>query len=100
MVPCCRDVWTKTPTAICSTSAFAASAFSRELSIVVNLVREALECQTAEHGPRRVPMDRFTFAIYYRAISEQRVIAAVAHQIASVRALAAPPARSGALRLS
>lgn len=62
-------------------SLFAASAFLRELSTAVNRIREAPErYPRAEHGTRRILMERFPFTLYYRTSQDRCIVVAVAHQ--------------------
>jgi plasmid stabilization system protein ParE len=62
-------------------SLFAASAFLRELSTAVNRIGEGpARYPAAEHGTRRILMERFPFTIYYRTMSDHCVVVAVAHQ--------------------
>jgi len=52
-------------------SVIAASAFLRELSLAIQRVREAPDRHPlAEAGTRRLPLDRFPFTIYYRAVKD------------------------------
>jgi len=62
-------------------SLFAASAFLRELSTSVNRIREApARYPRAEHGTRRILMERFPFRLYYRTGQDRCIVVAVAHQ--------------------
>ena len=62
-------------------SLFAASAFLREISTVVQRVRHAPDrYPSAEAGTRRILLDRFPFTVYYRAKGDTMTIVAVAHQ--------------------
>jgi plasmid stabilization system protein ParE len=62
-------------------SALAAVAFLRELSIAVDRIREApMRYAAAEHGTRRILLQRFPFTLYYRIAADVVTIVAVAHQ--------------------
>ena len=62
-------------------SLLAASAFLRELSTVMQRIRQTPHrYPAAEAGTRRVLLDRFPFTIYYRVRSDSINIVAVAHQ--------------------
>ena len=61
-------------------SLLAAAGFLHELTRAVNRIREAPHRYArAEHGTRRILLDRFPFSIYYRVTDEAVVIVAVAH---------------------
>jgi plasmid stabilization system protein ParE len=76
-------------------SLFAASAFLRELSTTVNRIREAPERNPrAEHGTRRILMERFPFTLYSRTGQDRCIVVAVAHQKTSARLLAVQIGRS------
>lgn len=62
-------------------SLLAASAFLRELSAAVQLIRQAPHrYPMAQAGTRRILLDRFPFTIYYRTKPDTVSIVAVAHQ--------------------
>ena len=62
-------------------SLFAASAFLREMSAVVQRIRQTPDrYPSAEAGTRRVLLDRFPFTVYYRVKADTVTIVAVAHQ--------------------
>jgi toxin ParE1/3/4 len=62
-------------------SAFAASAFLRELSTAVRRVREAPQrYPSADAGTRRIGLERFPFTLYFRVHVETVTVIAVAHQ--------------------
>ena len=62
-------------------SLFAASAFLREISTIVQRIRQAPDrYPSAEAGTRRVLLDRFPFTVYYRVKADTVTIVAIAHQ--------------------
>ena len=62
-------------------SLLAASAFLRELSVAVQRIQQAPQrYPIADAGTRRILLDRFPFAVYYRERSSALTIVAVAHQ--------------------
>lgn len=62
-------------------SIFAASAFTRELSLAVQRVAQAPNRHpAAEARTRKAVLDRFPFTLYYRAAPEVISVVAVAHQ--------------------
>ena len=62
-------------------SLLAGSAFLRELSVAVQRIRQAPNrYPSAEAGSRRILLERFPFAVYYRVTSDTLTIVAVAHQ--------------------
>jgi plasmid stabilization system protein ParE len=62
-------------------SMFAAAAVLRELSIATQRIREApMRYAPAEHGTRRILLERFPVTLYYRIREEVVTIVAVAHQ--------------------
>lgn len=62
-------------------SLVAASAFLRELSNAISLIREAPSRYPAtEWGARRILFERFPFTLYYKISDEVITVVAVAHQ--------------------
>lgn len=62
-------------------SLFAASAILREISTIVQRIRQAPDrYPSAEAGTRRVLLDRFPFTVYYRVKADTVTIVAIAHQ--------------------
>ena len=62
-------------------SPLSAAAFAQEVAAAVSRLAEApMRYPQAEHGTRRITLDRFPYTIFYRAGVEETVVVAVAHQ--------------------
>ena len=62
-------------------SPLSAAAFAREVAAAVSRLAEApMRYPQAEHGTRRISLDRFPYTIFYRVGVEETIIVAVAHQ--------------------
>ena len=62
-------------------SPLSAVAFAQEVSAAVSRIAEApMRYPVAEHGTRRVVLQRFPYNVFYRAGPEETIIVAVAHQ--------------------
>ena len=62
-------------------SPLSAAAFVREIDEAVSWVAEApMRYPLAEHGARRVVLQRFPYGLFYPVGGEETVIVAVAHQ--------------------
>ena len=62
-------------------SLLAAAGFLHELSVAVRRIGAApRRYQVAEHGTRRILLERFPFSIHYRVNEDEIVVVAVAHQ--------------------
>lgn len=62
-------------------SLLAATGFLHEISVAVRRISEAPQrYPIAEHGSRRILLDRFPFNVYYRVGENEIAVVAVAHQ--------------------
>lgn len=62
-------------------SLLAAAGFLHEISVAIRRIGEAPQrYPVAEHGTRRILLERFPFSIHYRVNEDDIVIVAVAHQ--------------------
>lgn len=62
-------------------SPLSAVAFAQEVAAAISRIAEApMRYPQGEHGTRRITLDRFPYAIFYRVGAEETVIVAVAHQ--------------------
>jgi toxin ParE1/3/4 len=58
-----------------------AAAFVREVDDAVSRIAETpIRYPLAEHGTRRVLLQRFPYTLFYRVGDEETIIVAVAHQ--------------------
>jgi plasmid stabilization system protein ParE len=62
-------------------SLLAAAGFLHEFSVAIRRIGEApRRYPVAEHGARRILLERFPFSVHYRVNEDEIVIVAVAHQ--------------------
>jgi len=62
-------------------SPLSAVAFAQEVDAAVSRIAEAtMRYPVAEHGTRRVLLDRFPYNVFYRVGIEEIVVVAIAHQ--------------------
>jgi plasmid stabilization system protein ParE len=62
-------------------SPLSAVAFAQEVDAAVSRIAEApMRYPVAEHGTRRVVLDRFPYNVFYRVGVEETVVVAIAHQ--------------------
>jgi toxin ParE1/3/4 len=62
-------------------SPLSAVAFAQEVDVAVSRIAETpMRYPVAEHGTRRVVLDRFPYNVFYRVGTEEIVVVAIAHQ--------------------
>ena len=58
-----------------------AAAFAQEVDAAVSRIAETpIRYPLAEHGTRRIVLQRFPYNVFYRVGAEETVVVAVAHQ--------------------
>jgi plasmid stabilization system protein ParE len=62
-------------------SPLSAVAFAQEVDAAVSRIAEApMRYPVAEHGTRRIVLDRFPYNVFYRVGTEEILVVAIAHQ--------------------
>ena len=62
-------------------SPFAAATFVQEVAAAISqIARTPMRFPLAEHGTRRVALQRFPYNLFYRVGVEETIVVAVAHQ--------------------
>jgi toxin ParE1/3/4 len=62
-------------------SPLSAVAFAQEVDVAVSRIAETpMRYPVAEHGTRRVVLDRFPYNVFYRVGTKEIVVVAIAHQ--------------------